>query len=222
MQLTFYTFLRNISTSSPNLRNVKPGGYSKSSLPIINKEDYAILYGLILGDAYISRKNTENAYIRFEQSIIHKDYLEHLFDKFKYLCKDGATVKSAERKKLSVKIFSVYFVTRQFTAITELHNLFYREGRKVVPFNIETLLTEESLAYWAMDDGDNHRSGYILNTCSFTLNDLNLLKLALKNNWNLDCSIHSRNRLYIKAHSKKDFIDLVKPYFHPTMLYKLN
>nr|QBM09623.1 hypothetical protein [Dactylella sp.] len=122
MQLTFCMFTRNISTTSSNFRNVKPGGYSKSSLPLINKEDYAILYGLILGDAYISRKNTENASIRFEQSIIHKEYLEHLFDIFKYLCKDGATVKSAERKKLSTKSFSIYFVTRQLVAITELHN----------------------------------------------------------------------------------------------------
>ena len=57
-----------------------PGGYSKSGLPLIKKEDYEILYGLILGDAYISRKNTENASLRFEQSIIHKEYLKHLFD----------------------------------------------------------------------------------------------------------------------------------------------
>jgi len=40
---------------------------------------------LILGDAYISRKNSENAYLRFEQSIIHREYLLHIFDKFKYL-----------------------------------------------------------------------------------------------------------------------------------------
>jgi hypothetical protein len=42
---------------------------------------------------------------------------------------------------------SLYFVTRQLTAITELHTLFYPEGRKVVPFNIGSLLTEKSLAY---------------------------------------------------------------------------
>ena len=49
---------------------------------MIKKENYEILYGLILGDLYISRKNSENASLRFEQSIIHKDYLKHLFDIF--------------------------------------------------------------------------------------------------------------------------------------------
>lgn len=93
MQLTFFTNTRWISSTNTRwisstsaiLRNVKPGGYNKSSFPIINKEDYEILYGLLLGDAYISRKNTENASLRFEQSIINKDYLEHLFNKFSYL-----------------------------------------------------------------------------------------------------------------------------------------
>lgn len=45
-------------------------------------------------------KKTENASIRFEQSIIHKEYLEHLFNKFSYLCKDDATIKTAKRKKI--------------------------------------------------------------------------------------------------------------------------
>lgn len=44
-----------------------------------------IAFGLILGDLFISRKNNENASIRFEQSIIHREYLEHLFERFKYL-----------------------------------------------------------------------------------------------------------------------------------------
>jgi hypothetical protein len=35
-----------------NYRTVKPGGYNKSSFPIIKKEDYEILYGLILGVIY--------------------------------------------------------------------------------------------------------------------------------------------------------------------------
>jgi len=67
MRLTFFTFVRCISTTSILHRDVSPVGYNKSSLPGINKEDvlpgedvccadYEILYGLILGDVFISRK----------------------------------------------------------------------------------------------------------------------------------------------------------------------
>jgi hypothetical protein len=89
--------------------------------------------------------------------------------------------------------------------------------------NITSLLTELSLAYWAMDDGNNHTSGYTLNTCGFTLNDIKLLpqRAALYDNWGLNTSIHSKNRLYINASSKNKFIELVRPHFHSSMLYKI-
>jgi hypothetical protein len=87
---------------------------------------------LILGDLYISRKNTENAYLNFEQSIIHRKYLEHLFEKFQYLCTKTASIKTIDRKAFNTS--SVYFTTRQLTAITELHLLFYFEplGRSIL------------------------------------------------------------------------------------------
>ena len=125
---------------------VKKKGYSKSSFPLINREDYEILFGLILGDLFISRKNPENAFMRFEQSIIHREYIEHLFERFKYLGTVNVSLKTAERKAFNTS--SLYFTTRQLTAITELHKLFYKEGKKIVPLNIGSLLTERSLAYW--------------------------------------------------------------------------
>lgn len=70
--------------------------------------------------------------MRFEQSIIHREYLEHLFEKFKYLATANASVKVANRK-LYPNTSSVYFTTRQLIAITELHTLFYFEGKKIVP-----------------------------------------------------------------------------------------
>ena len=73
-----------------------------------------------------------------------------------------------------------------------------------------------------MDDGENHISGFILNTSGFTLNDVKLLQAALNNNWALDTSIHSKNRLYINSASKSKFLELVRPHFHSSMLYKIN
>jgi hypothetical protein len=72
-----------------------------------------------------------------------------------------------------------------------------------------------------MDDKDNNRSGYTLNTSGFTLEDLKLLQAALLDNRGLECSVHSRNRLYINSNSREKYIKLVKPHFHSSMLYKL-
>ena len=70
-------------------------------------------------------------------------------------------------------------------------------------------MTTKSLANWAMDDGENHQSGFILNTSGFVLDSVKLLG---KENWGLETSIHSRNRLYINSSSKQKFIELVKPF----------
>jgi hypothetical protein len=37
------------------------------------------------------------------------------------------------------------------------------------------LLTAKSLAYWAMDDGTADRSGFVLNTNSYTKEEVELL-----------------------------------------------
>ena len=76
----------------------------------------------------------------------------------------------------------------------------------------------KSLAYWARDDGQNHKSGFTFSTCAFTLKEIKLLQAALKDNRDLKPSVHSRNRLYINACSKAKFIELVKPHFHSSML----
>ena len=35
------------------------------------------------------------------------------------------------------------------------HELFYKDNIKVIPINLEKLLTARGLAYWIMDDGGN-------------------------------------------------------------------
>lgn len=106
-----------------------------------------MLIGLILGDVGLTRVGTENASLKCEQSVIHKEYLEHLFDRLKYLCTPSREIKTSHRVTKGTPTSSVYFTTRQLRAITELYIMFYVEGIKIIPLNIASLLTEESLAY---------------------------------------------------------------------------
>jgi LAGLIDADG DNA endonuclease family len=43
----------------------------------------------------------------------------------------------------------------------EFRDLFYPNGIKIVPKNIEDLLTVTGLAYWAMDDEMKYENGFI-------------------------------------------------------------
>jgi hypothetical protein len=61
-----------------------------------------------------------------------------------------------------------------------------------------------------------------LDTCGFTLEDIKVLQAALYDNWGLETSIHSRNRLYVNSSSKPKLLSLIRPHFHHSMLYKIN
>jgi hypothetical protein len=77
-----------------------------------------------------------------------------------------------------------------------------------------------------MDDGSKTGSGFRLNTQSFTKGENLFLIKILKDNFDLDCTLHTHSkdlyRIYISSKSMSRFISLVSPYFHQSMMYKIS
>jgi hypothetical protein len=180
-----------------------------------------MLIGLILGDFYISRRG-KGASLSGSFSMKSFSFVWHLFTRLSHYCQSWPYVYSA---LLNGKVYNcIKFSTRNYKCFVELYNLFYVNGVKVVPSSIAQLLTAECLAYWAICDGGKANRGFNLNTHSFTYEECLLLVSALKERFDLDCSLHANkghHRIYIKAGSIEKFRALVTPYFHPSMLYKL-
>ena len=88
-----------------------------------------------------------------------------------------------------------------------------------------------------MDDGSKLGNGFKISTHSYTKEEVpggrnghpappvELLIKTLKLNFNINSSIHNFDKeqftLYIKSDSMVKFKNLVLPYFHYSMLYKL-
>lgn len=126
-----------------------------------------------------------------------------------------------QKKKYSTITFNTY----SLPCLNYYYDLFYKDKVKSIPLNIGELLTPRGLAYWAMDDGANRDSGFILCTDSFSLSEVELLIKVLKSNFDLNCTIHNsnnKNRIYVKKDSISKFKNIVSPYFHESMQYKLN
>jgi hypothetical protein len=208
------------------------GVRSKSSVSKdLNFEDLPLelketIVGLALGDLFIRRRFKKTC-LCFKGSTIHREYLYHLYSIFAPIC--GSPPREIQ-SKLGAKTFgTIIFDTLTYPAFNQFHELFYKEGVKVVPANIDQFLTPRALAYWFEDDGGADRSGYILHTNCFTLSDVNLLVSILKQKFSLDCSVHTRHdrakkpyMIYIKSCSAAKFAFLVKPYMVPSMMYKLD
>lgn len=218
----WYCWLLSSTSPIPLSLHKQPKTVTIEQIPSELKE---IIVGLALGDLHI-RKRAKNTSLHFKQSIKNEAYILHLYTLFQEFCKMTPKIKDA---KLNDKTHqSIFFDTLTYEAFNYYYDLFYLNKIKIVPSNIEELLTAKSLAYWAMDDGQADRSGFIFYTNSFTLAEVQLLVKVLKNKFDLNCSIHTRKDkvikpyfIYIKADSWVKFKNLIEPHIIPHFKYKL-
>ena len=82
-----------------------------------------------------------------------------------------------------------------------------------------------AVAHWIMQDGSRGSSkGLYVCTDSFTFEDVKRLADFLRMKYKLSCSIHKVNgrfRIYILVKSIPVIKELIIPYMHSSMLYKL-
>lgn len=228
-QLDMQNQKKNFHIKSNNI------GRLKSDLRIgpHNIDVISILIGSILGDTHLEkRKRGIGTRIIFEQCNRNVEYIMwfHKFFSNRGYCNETKP-KLITRIKKGNKTFYQYRVSSYtFTSLNWLHDMFYKlmDGRfvKTVPQNLEEYLTPLALAIWFMDDGSKIGKTIRIATNCFQISDLNFLCKLLKDKYNLDVNIQKSgfnkgNILYIKTSSRDKFIEIVKPYMLPSMLYKL-
>ena len=151
----------------------------------IQKESWI---GILLGDGFVDRaKPNYNTRIRIEQSYTEKSaYLKSLYELFEPLVAMEPTLLTRNNKKTGIVTKSLYFRILAMPCLNYYHELFYKDGIKIIPKNFSELLTARGLAYWIMDDGG--KSVYnqtILHTRSFSKQEVEYLQFVLNKNFGL-------------------------------------
>lgn len=186
----------------------------------MTNEQEQLIIGTLLGDGSLIVNSWGKHYrLQIEHQVAHKEYVQW---KYRKLCDWVLT-----SPKLLERTQSVKFRTMSHPDLTALHNLFYPEGRKMVPNTITKLLrTPIALATWFMDDGA-YRS---LNTftisthCFVQRSEQYQLIQCLGENFGLQATLHydgKGHRLYIPSESGKKFKDIIRPYLVSCMRYKI-
>jgi hypothetical protein len=103
-----------------------------------------IIVGLALGDLHIRRRN-KNTCLNFKQCINHEAYILHLYTLFQEYCKMSPRIKDVAVNGKTYQ--SIYFDTLTYEALNYYHELFYKDKKKIVPLNIQELLTAKGLPY---------------------------------------------------------------------------
>jgi len=126
-----------------------------------------------------------------------------------------------------VQCYSVRFQTRCLPIFTELRTMFYNsEGRKILPplVVLIEILTPAALAHVIMGDGTRQGSGLVICTHSFTVEEVSRLMTVLYVRYHIDSTLrYDRDKpiIYIRASSMPTLRNLVRPYMHPSFMYKL-
>nr|QWC53733.1 LAGLIDADG homing endonuclease [Rhizoctonia solani] len=187
-----------------------------------------ILVGLYLGDLYVQRRTKgSNAYLQFAQGLVNKDYLEHLYELFKIYCYNAPNTTSMAPDKRTGEVYSrVRFHTYSLPCFNHLYDLFYPEGKKIVPLNIGELLTPIGIAYWIADDGCwiKSKRHVVLSTNSFTIKEVELLIEVLNNKFNLKsyiCKQISGYQIIIPSYSVSVLQSLLAPVMPSAMKHKI-
>lgn len=137
--------------------------------------------------------------------------------------------KKAVDPRISKGFTESYVVqTKTADAITFLHSIWYKERRKVIPFDfLNKYLNEEALAWWYQDDGhlkvDNGiPRKIILSTENFTSDEIEELIKILGQKYLLFFSRDGQNRLLLYDQLQiYYFYRMIQPYIHPTMNRKM-
>lgn len=89
---------------------------------------------------------------------------------------------------------SLYFRTQSIEGLRPLADLFLNSNnKKIIPNNIKDYLSERSMAFWIMDDGQQVKKGGVtLCTDSYNSEEIDILRKALNNNFNLLTTIHKK------------------------------
>jgi hypothetical protein len=137
-------FTNNVNSFKRNYR------ISKSKIPSeeLSSNLKSILYGLILGDLYCQKQTPKsNVRLTFVECYLHKEYIIHLFQLFEIYCNSSYIIRSTFDKRTNKYYENIYFNTMTSPIFNEFYDLFYKDGKKIIPKNIGELLTPISLAY---------------------------------------------------------------------------
>ena len=196
-----------------------------------DKDVISVIIGSLLGDSYGNKRCVDGTRFCFRQSIIHKEYLfwlYHFFNSRGY-CSDlepRLYVRTLKRNGVEKKYYGYEFNTYTFRSFDWIYKMFYKEGKKRIHSNINEFLTPLALAVWISDDGCWTKSGVRIACNAFNIKEVELLidilyiKFGLRSNIQ-NIGIPNRYSIYIESKSIPKLREIISPFIHYSMLYKL-
>ena len=163
----------------------------------LTKEQKEAIVGIILADGFLERgKLTYNTRLRVDHTYPEqKSYILLLHNIFAPLIATEPKIVVRKADSRTGKIYkSISVSTLRFPCLNKYHELFYRDKKKVIPSNIQDVLTPRGLAHLIMGDGFFHGNGGVVILCteSFTSEEQEFLITALDAKFGIKATLNKR------------------------------
>jgi len=227
----------NLTLKRYILKTLKLDNYKRDYrlIPRLPKYLNDTLIGLLLSDGGLQKStDTSNVRLSVTMSMNSYPYIFHLYNLFEpYIDTDLKTldIKSSNSVQPDKKYTTVRFKTISMPQLLYYYNIFYKKNiinnkfEKIVPMELKNNFNAISLAHLIMGDGNylNTRNIIRIYTNSYTEKDVRLLSNIITDNLGIDTKVvFDRKDQYIIVIENVNYTrDLLLPYMHPSMLYKL-
>jgi len=185
---------------------------------LLRDEQKEIILGTSMGDGYLDKKGN----LKITHCSKQYPYLYWLHHKLKPLSGNMYYDETTEAYNFKVK-------SLDFTK--DLRTQIYSKNRKkIVVWDVLKKLTPLSLAIWFMDDGSISGSNNSLHTEGYSHKDRKLICKYFKETWEINTSVKrafnkKQNKYYyynyFDAENSYKFSQIIKYHLLPSMLYKL-
>ena len=198
------------------------------SIKITPKQE-GVVIGSILGDGYVQKTGSKNARLRYEHSSKQKLYLVWKVSVLGTLFNGKPVFVERVHPKTNKTYKYVRHQSNSTPYLGKLRKIFYPEGRKIIPSNLQDLLKHPiSLAVWFFDDGylcKKHQGSYLY-LGKVSSEEATVAQIAIHHNFDIDSKVYSKGvkgyALYFNSANTKKLVGLIKEFASSDMIYKVS
>ncbi len=165
----------------------------------LSRDQKSILFGTILGDGYVQKTGAKNARLRLEHGSKQKEYLLWKVTQLSVLFpgkpKDLERIHPITKRKYGY----CRHQSRSTPYLGKLRKVFYPDGKKKIPDDLEKYLTPIALAVWYMDDGYYYQR----DKCSYLYlgnvseEEANVVSLAIQEKFDILSKVLNKKKGYV-------------------------
>lgn len=200
---------------------------SREEVLYLNRIQLAIIYGSVMGDSYL-QSNGKNARLRLEHSLDQEEYLLWKFNFLKDIFQESSVARINRIHPLTKKEYRyIRCQSKTLPELREVKEIFHKDGKKIVPGNLNKLLAEPiSLAVWFMDDGyyyKRDKCGYLY-LGNVSKNEAEICRKTLKSNFDLETKTLIKKKGYALYFSRIQMLKLknvINKFIIPLFRYKI-